>query len=134
MKKMILYTGAVINFLFVILHILFWPMFNWKEDLAKLSPENAAIVPVLNIALIAVFLYCSVMSIIISRMETFDIAARSILILVSIIYFIRFILGYPFFGISTVEVIVWIICLSVVIPYMYLFFKGNRDTDKEYTR
>ena len=118
MKKIILYTGAVINFLFIILHILFWPMLNWKEELAKLSKDNAGIMQVANIIIIFLLLYFAVMSIIISRMKKLDISAKSIIILIAGFYFLRVVLGYPFFGFSIDEVIIWIVCLLITVGYL----------------
>ncbi|MGD9187664.1 MAG: hypothetical protein PVI89_05610 [Desulfobacteraceae bacterium] len=45
MRKIILYTGAGITLLFVLLHGLFWELGNRHEQLSKLTPDNSGIVP-----------------------------------------------------------------------------------------
>ena len=42
---------------FVIFHILFWKLFNWKNELEKLSYANKAIVQILNTRIIYFFLF-----------------------------------------------------------------------------
>lgn len=41
---------------FAIFHLLFWKLFKWKEQLARLGTVNRAIVSMLNIQLVWVFL------------------------------------------------------------------------------
>jgi hypothetical protein len=46
---------------FAVFHLLFWRIFGWKKDLAKLRPENRAIMQILNLRLIYIFLFAAVM-------------------------------------------------------------------------
>ncbi len=118
MKKAILYAGAVINFLMVILHARFWTILNWEEELAKLTAENSAVVQVSNIVMIFVLAYFTVMSIVMARMKRLDTAAKSILVLIAVFYFLRLALGYLFFGFNMEELVIWIVCGVITAGYL----------------
>jgi len=47
--KRLVQFGGVINLLFVVFHLSFWKIFNWQQGLASLSPDDRAIMQVLNI-------------------------------------------------------------------------------------
>ncbi|HZX31074.1 MAG TPA: hypothetical protein VFF03_06960 [Rhodocyclaceae bacterium] len=58
----LLFAGGAFNLAFAIFHLLFWRLFAWKEELARLSFINRAIVQVLNLCLtfsFALFAYIS---------------------------------------------------------------------------
>ena len=47
--KRFVQIGGVINLLFAIFHLYFWKLFDWQHELVSLSPDNRAIMQVLNI-------------------------------------------------------------------------------------
>jgi hypothetical protein len=47
--KRFVQIGGVINLLFAIFHLSFWKLFDWQRELVSLSPDNRAIIQVLNI-------------------------------------------------------------------------------------
>lgn len=47
--KLLLQIGGIINLLFVAFHLSFWKLFNWGQSLASLSPDDRAVMQVLNI-------------------------------------------------------------------------------------
>ena len=47
--KWFVQIGGVINLLFAIFHLYFWKLFDWQHELVSLSPDNRAIMQVLNI-------------------------------------------------------------------------------------
>ncbi len=53
----LLRIGGVFNILFGALHIAFWNMFDWSDQLAMLSVENSNIMQMLNLVLIIFFFY-----------------------------------------------------------------------------
>ncbi|MEQ8812051.1 MAG: hypothetical protein RIE59_23490 [Imperialibacter sp.] len=59
MKKHVLFIrlGGVINLLVGILHVSFWSIFDWHDELSKLSVDNSNIMQMLNLFLIAFFFY-----------------------------------------------------------------------------
>ena len=42
--------------MFAVFHLMFWRIFKWKGELAKISADNRSIMQVLNLALVFVFL------------------------------------------------------------------------------
>ena len=48
--------GAIYHIAFVVFHLLFWKLFDWVEDLKKLSFTNKAVMQIMNLRLIFVFL------------------------------------------------------------------------------
>ena len=52
----LLIIGAIYHIAFVVFHLLFWKLFDWVEDLKKLSFTNKAVMQIMNLRLIFVFL------------------------------------------------------------------------------
>ncbi len=96
----------------------FWKMFNWNEELGRLSADNRAILQTANIIIIFILIYFSVMSFIIARHENPDIFAKSILICIAGFYSIRLAAGGLFFGYSPGELVIWILCLIIITAYV----------------
>lgn len=56
MALFLVYSCGGYNLLFAGFHLLFWQLFGWPQELAKLHPANRAIMQILNLRLIYVFL------------------------------------------------------------------------------
>ncbi|HHL32405.1 MAG TPA: hypothetical protein ENJ41_07440, partial [Oceanospirillales bacterium] len=52
----LLIIGTIYHLAFVVFHLLFWKLFDWVQDLKKLSPINKSVMQILNLRLIFVFL------------------------------------------------------------------------------
>jgi len=122
MKRTILYAGGVVNLLLAVGHMFFWKMLNWSEELPKLSRDNQGIMQTANVIMIFMMLYFAAMSFIIARHRVLDIFAKSIILCITGLYSIRLFLGYPFFGFSLEELVIWIVCLMIVIGYLSVLF------------
>lgn len=48
---------GIFSIAFAVFHMLFWKLFDWKNDLKKLSIANRAVTQILNLRLIYVFLF-----------------------------------------------------------------------------
>lgn len=55
--KIILYVCGLHSFGFAVFHMMFWRLFNWKDDLKKLTLANRAITQIANLRLIYFFLF-----------------------------------------------------------------------------
>ena len=118
---MLIWIGGLYNLAFLIFHIFFWKIFNWKEDLPKLKPINRAIMQVLNLMLIYMLLIFAYVSFnhahemqvtVIGRVMTFSIGVfwgiRAILQLVyfsrtrlvSYVFLVIFIIGFLLYFIA----------------------------------
>lgn len=51
-----IHAGGVFNLAFAAFHVLFWRLFNWDRDLAKLNAINRAVMQILNLCLTFIFL------------------------------------------------------------------------------
>lgn len=52
----LLLTAGVLSLVFAVFHLLFWRLFKWREELARLTPLNRAVMQVLNLCLTFVFI------------------------------------------------------------------------------
>ena len=52
----LLQIGAIFHIVFALFHLLFWKLFDWVQDLKKLSETNKSVMQILNLRLIFVFL------------------------------------------------------------------------------
>ncbi len=62
--ELLIKAGGIYNIVIVIFHLLFWRIFNWKEDLRSLSFLNRAIMQVLNLSLTFAFVIFSYISLV----------------------------------------------------------------------
>ncbi len=62
MNETLIKLGGFYNILLIIFHVMFWRIFNWREDLKTLSFLNKAIMQVINISLTLVFAIFSYIS------------------------------------------------------------------------
>lgn len=117
MAQYFLIIGGVLNTLLVIFHLLFWKMFNWPGDLALLSPDNRAIVQVLNLncayglalfAIVSVFYRHDLLESRLGRFITGAIAG---------FYVLRAALQLVFFGRDTISIVMFVFLLVVALMY-----------------
>jgi len=57
-----LFAGGLFNLGFAVFHLFFWKLFDWKKDLASLTPVNRSVMQILNLCLtfmIALMAYVS---------------------------------------------------------------------------
>jgi len=50
---------GIFSLSFAIIHVLFWKLFRWKEDLQQLSMVNRAVIQILNLRMVYIFLLIS---------------------------------------------------------------------------
>lgn len=117
MRKAILFSGGFVNLILAAFHVTFWDLLNWQQELPKLSIDNQAIMQTANIVAIFTLLYFSIMSFIIIKYEKLDIFAKSIILFIIGFYAIRLIAGYPLFGFSLEELLIWIVCALLIAAY-----------------
>lgn len=60
--KRLVQIGGVINLVFVVFHLSFWKLFNWQQGLVSLSPDDRAIMQVLNLHTAYVLTVFSILS------------------------------------------------------------------------
>src|SRR5215212_1958378 len=56
-SSILVFICGIYSLAFAIFHILFWRIFDWKNDLKKLSVVNRAIIQIANTRLIYLFMF-----------------------------------------------------------------------------
>ena len=117
--KRLFQIGGVINLLFVIFHLSFWKLFDWRQSLMSLSSDNRAIVQVLNIHTAYVLMVFAILSFIFSDEMSTTKFGRSIGITIAAFWILRSVNQAVFWGISSIES--WmIIAVCLVVAMLYL--------------
>jgi len=117
--------GGVINLLFVAFHLSFWKLFDWKQSLASLSPDDRAIMQVLNIHTAYVLAVFAVLSFVFSNEMRVTKLGRMVGMAIAVFWILRAVNQVVFWGVSSI--ISWaliVICLVVAALYFVPSWKG----------
>lgn len=129
MRKIFLYIGGSVTLLFSIFHILFWELFNWSEELFKLSPENRGTFQMLNVASIYVLFFGAFISFhLAKRKESHSFVEKSLIIFLAGYYLLRVVFSIPFYGFSIGELVIWFFCASVASCYLISIIKPHSSS------
>ena len=90
-------AGGYYNTGLIIFHLLFWRIFNWKQDLAQVSFLNSAVMQVLNISLIFAFVIFSYISLAHTNELLTSPLGHSLLVLMALFWLARAIQQIIFF-------------------------------------
>ena len=115
MSESLLLIGGVYNLLFAVFHLLFWRIFNWKQDLASLTSINRAIVQVLNLCLTFVFIIFGVLSLMYPAQMVETELGRTLTGMIAIFWFLRAVKQAVFFKLKN-----WISWV-----FLFLFLAGT---------
>ncbi len=105
--------GGLYNLALAVFHLLFWKLFNWKQDLATLTPLNRAVVQILNLCLTFVFLLFAYISFFHANELLHSKLGRSLLALTAIFWFLRTIEQIIFFGLRRKASIAFLILFLI---------------------
>ena len=95
--EIVIKAGGIYCFAFVIFHLLFWRLFNWREDLRSLSFLNRCIMQVLNLSLTFAFGIFGYISLVNTTELLATPLGKSLLILISLFWFARAVEQIVFF-------------------------------------
>jgi hypothetical protein len=98
--ELLIKLGGVYNIVLVIFHLLFWRLFDWENDLRKLSFLNRAIMQVLNLSLSLVFIMFSYISLAHTHELLSTSLGHSLLILMTLFWVARSIEQIVFFKLN----------------------------------
>ena len=101
------------NLALAVFHLLFWKLFNWKQDLATLTPLNRAVVQILNLCLTFVFLVFAYISFLHANELLHSKLGRLLLALIAIFWFLRAIEQIIFFGLRRKASIAFLILFLI---------------------
>jgi hypothetical protein len=97
MMDTLIKAGGLYNIILIVFHLLFWHIFNWKDDLPSLSFLNRAIMPVLNLSLTFVFVIFAYISLAHSNELLSTSLGRSLLMLIAVFWFARAMMQVAYF-------------------------------------
>ena len=112
---------------FVAFHLLFWRLFDWKQDLASLSFVNRQVMQILNLCLTFVFLIFAYVSWFHADELLGTGLGQALLVLISLFWFLRAIEQVVFFGLRNgVSVAFFLTFLvgSALYAYPWLLARG----------
>ena len=98
----LLIGGSLFHIAFVIFHLLFWKLFDWINDLKKLSYVNRSIMQILNLRLIFVFLVFAYISFFHSNALLSTQLGKVMIIAMSLFWLLRAIEQVVYFGIKNI--------------------------------
>lgn len=119
LKKIMISIGGVLSVLFGLFHLSFWILFDWKNELLKISIENRNIMQMLNIGSSIILLSFGYI-LLFNRNEVINTKiGKTILIILAIFYFARLIMEFVFSGGSFLFGFILFICVLIyLIPAM----------------
>ena len=89
LSEVSLFAGGIFNLGFTIFHLFFWKLFNWKKDLASLTPVNRSVMQILNLCLTFMILLMAYVSLFLPReMLTTDLG-KNLLVAFAVFWFLR---------------------------------------------
>jgi hypothetical protein len=97
MMESLIKAGGVYNIALVVFHLLFWRIFNWKQDLQSLSFNNKAIIQVVNLCLTLVFVLFAFISLVFSKELLTTPLGTSLLVFMALFWFARSFMQIVFF-------------------------------------
>ncbi len=118
MRKILLYTGGSISFVYIIIHILFWKLFNWNDELARLSAMNKGIMLTLDAGVTYFFVFATFISVYLAGLTEFKFLEKTIILFIAGLYILRIICGFFFFDFSMLELACWISCMVAIFCYL----------------
>jgi len=84
-----LFAGGVFNLGFAVFHLFFWKLFDWKKDLASLTPINRSVMQILNLCLTFMIFVMSCVSLFMPREMLTTNLGKSLLVAFALFWFFR---------------------------------------------
>ena len=117
--KLFLQIGGIINLLFVAFHLSFWKLFNWEQSLASLSPDDRAVMQVLNIHTAYALAMFALVSLVFSNELSATKLGRIVSLSIAGFWILRAVNQAVFWGLSLAgSWIALIVCLAIAALYL----------------
>jgi hypothetical protein len=114
--KTIIYIGGFYHIAFAVFHLLFWRLFDWKNDLRRLSFINRGVMQILNLRIIYVFLVIAFLSFFFAENLLSTVLGKAIMTAISLFWLMRAAEQIVFFGLRKAA--------SALIFLVFLFGAG----------
>lgn len=87
--EILIKAGGIYNIILIVFHLLFWRIFNWKDDLQSLSFLNRSSMQVLNLSLTIVFAVFAYISLVHSNELLSTQLGKSLLFSMALLWLLR---------------------------------------------
>ena len=117
-RNKIIRTGGVFSGLFLMLHIGFYWLLNWRSTLQVMNHEDRSILLTLNLVVILFLIYATSVSFLLTKQLPQTSTGRSILLFFALFYLLRIVAEFIIFGFVISESpIILLFCLIPAICY-----------------
>ncbi|NNE66068.1 MAG: hypothetical protein HKN33_05830 [Pyrinomonadaceae bacterium] len=99
--KTLIVIGGVFALGFFVFHVFFWKLFNWKQELSKLSSINRGVMQVLNLCLMWLFLVFGYVSLIHTDELISTPLGKTVLLGIALLWFFRAVEQVVFFKLDS---------------------------------
>lgn len=117
MKNKLIIVGGLLLILLGLFHLSFWNLFNWQEELPKLSADNSGIMQLSTVGFVCLFLALGIIFISCRTEIANTRLGKALLFALSFFFFVRTIAEFIFPG-STLElgIFLFICTLTFFVP------------------
>lgn len=126
MKNKLIIAGGIVLILLSLFHLSFWHIFNWQEELAKLSEENSGIMQISTIGFVCLLLSLGIVLIYYRKEIANTKLGNALLSVLSFFFLVRFIAEFIFPG-SSIELGI-VLFLCTLLFSAPLFMKKDRNS------
>ena len=116
--KISIRIGGILNLLLGVFHFAFWEIFNWPKSLECLSPDNSAILQVLNIHGAITILFFAYVSLFHTTELIETKIGRGVAYFIAFFYLIRIANEFLFWGMTIESLVTAIILLLLALLYI----------------
>lgn len=99
--KTLIYIGGFYCLAFALFHLSFWKLFDWKNELPKLSGINRGVMQVLNLRLTYVFLFFAFVSLYFNGDLLTGVLGKTFLAAIGLFWLMRAIEQIIFWGLKS---------------------------------
>lgn len=107
------YVGGALHAAFAVFHLMFSRLFNWREELAPLSPLNRGVVPVMNLSLVVAFLGAAYLSFTFAADLVGTAVGRGVCFALAVFWLARLFQQFIFFGLR--RPMSWVLSLAFLV-------------------
>ena len=118
MKKGLLLCAGFLAIVFAVVHLFFWKMLDWNEQLRLLAPENRGTMMMLNIAVVYYLLASAGFTFHLARASRHGALEKALLLFFGGFYLVRIGFGAPVYGVNAEELFIWALCLIAALCYL----------------
>jgi hypothetical protein len=84
-----LFAGGIFNLGFTVFHLFFWKLFDWKKDLASLTPVNRSVMQILNLCLTFMIFVMAYLSLFLPKEMLTTSLGKNLLAAFALFWFLR---------------------------------------------